>query len=114
MAPRNSYFSEMPDEGSDPEILKLATDKCLFVDEGFMPFALKYKDSQEAFFVDYKKASVPFCTIAAATTAVAVAAVVGAVCCCPRKTSPASPVMACAFLEGGGGRGEAFLCHAWP
>lgn len=52
----NSYFSEMPDEGSDPEILKLATDKCLFIDDGFKPFARKYKDSQDAFFADYKKA----------------------------------------------------------
>ncbi|CAN0042847.1 unnamed protein product, partial [Laminaria digitata] len=52
-----SYFSTVPDEGSDPEILKLATDKCLFVDAGFLPFAQKYKTSQEAFFTDYKKAS---------------------------------------------------------
>lgn len=45
----------MPDDGCDPELLKLATDKCLFVDEGFLPFAQKYKASQEAFFEDYKK-----------------------------------------------------------
>ena len=45
----------MPDDGCDSELLKLATDKCLFVDEGFLPFAQKYKASQEAFFEDYKK-----------------------------------------------------------
>ncbi|CAB1113288.1 APX [Ectocarpus sp. CCAP 1310/34] len=52
----NSYFQTVPDEGCDPELLKLATDRCLFVDEGFLPFAQKYKASQEAFFEDYKKA----------------------------------------------------------
>eukprot|EP00904_Undaria_pinnatifida_P010878 jgi/Undpi1/6920/HiC_scaffold_21.g09395.m2 len=52
----NSYFSTMPDEDCDPEILKLATDTCLFTDSGFKPFALKYKNSQEAFFADYVKA----------------------------------------------------------
>lgn len=45
----------MSDRESDPELFKLATDKCLFEDEGFRPFAQKYKESQEAFFEDYKK-----------------------------------------------------------
>ncbi|CAM9815020.1 unnamed protein product, partial [Sphacelaria rigidula] len=49
----NSYFETVPDESSDPELLKLATDKCLFVDEGFLPFAQKYKASQDDFFADY-------------------------------------------------------------
>ncbi|CAN0264344.1 unnamed protein product [Pylaiella littoralis] len=52
----NSYFATVPDDGCDSELLKLATDKCLFVDEGFLPFAQKYKASQDAFFEDYKKA----------------------------------------------------------
>ncbi|CAM9575050.1 unnamed protein product [Scytosiphon promiscuus] len=52
----NSYFATVPDDSSDPELLKLATDKCLFTDEGFLPFAQKYRDSQDAFFEDYKKA----------------------------------------------------------
>lgn len=51
----SSYFQTVPDEGCDPELLKLATDKCLFMDDGFKPYALKYKGSQEAFFEDYKK-----------------------------------------------------------
>lgn len=50
-----SYFATVPDDGCDSELLKLSTDKCLFVDEGFLPFAQKYKDSQDAFFADYKK-----------------------------------------------------------
>eukprot|EP00752_Nemacystus_decipiens_P004231 g3865.t1 len=52
----NSYFATVPDGEADPELFKLATDKCLFVDEGFLPFAQKYKESQESFFEDYKKA----------------------------------------------------------
>lgn len=52
-----SYFATVPDESTDAEILKLATDKCLFVDEGFLPFAQKYKGSQDAFFEDYQKVS---------------------------------------------------------
>lgn len=50
-----SYYQTVPDEASDPELLKLGTDKSLFDDEGFLPFAQKYKESQEAFFEDYKK-----------------------------------------------------------
>ncbi|CAN0494240.1 unnamed protein product, partial [Hapterophycus canaliculatus] len=50
-----SYFTTIPDDSCDPELLKLATDKCLFADPGFLPFAQKYRDSQAAFFADYKK-----------------------------------------------------------
>ena len=50
-----SYYQTVPDEASDPELLKLGTDKSLFDDEGFLPFAQKYKESQETFFEDYKK-----------------------------------------------------------
>ncbi|CAM9629938.1 unnamed protein product [Ectocarpus sp. 6 AP-2014] len=52
----NSYYATVPDEASDPELLKLGTDKSLFDDEGFLPFAQKYRDSEETFFEDYKKA----------------------------------------------------------
>lgn len=45
----------MPDEAADPELLKLGTDKSLFVDPGFLPFAQKYRDSQDEFFEGYKK-----------------------------------------------------------
>ena len=50
-----SYFKTIPDKDADPEILKMETDKCLFTDEGFLPHAQKFKDSQEAFFESYKK-----------------------------------------------------------
>ncbi|CAN0351217.1 unnamed protein product [Discosporangium mesarthrocarpum] len=49
----NSYFQTVPDEGCDPELLKLGTDKSLFLDEGYLPFAQKYKSDQAAFFADY-------------------------------------------------------------
>eukprot|EP00542_Grammatophora_oceanica_P015258 CAMPEP_0194042948 /NCGR_PEP_ID=MMETSP0009_2-20130614/14661_1 /TAXON_ID=210454 /ORGANISM="Grammatophora oceanica, Strain CCMP 410" /LENGTH=300 /DNA_ID=CAMNT_0038686991 /DNA_START=88 /DNA_END=990 /DNA_ORIENTATION=- len=52
----NSYFHVTPDESADPELLKLSTDKVIFVDEGFKPFAEKFRDSQEAFFESYAKA----------------------------------------------------------
>eukprot|EP00904_Undaria_pinnatifida_P010831 jgi/Undpi1/6879/HiC_scaffold_21.g09355.m1 len=52
----NSYFATVPDDGCDSELLKLGTDKSLFDDAGFLPFAQKYKGSQDAFFEDYKKA----------------------------------------------------------
>lgn len=43
------------DENADPELLKLSTDCTLFEDEGFRPFAEKFRDSQEAFFESYAK-----------------------------------------------------------
>lgn len=52
----NSYFQTIPDPDSDPELLKLKTDCTLFDDEGFAPFAEKFRDSQEAFFESYAKA----------------------------------------------------------
>jgi len=52
----NSYFKIMPDKCADPELLKLSTDTTLFDDEGFSPFAEKFRDSQEAFFESYAKA----------------------------------------------------------
>lgn len=50
-----SYYATVPDDSCDSELLKLATDKCLFVDDAFLPIAQKYKESQDAFFEDYKK-----------------------------------------------------------
>jgi L-ascorbate peroxidase len=49
----NSYFTTIPNDKSDPELLKLSTDKTVFADDGFKPFAEKYRDSQDAFFKDY-------------------------------------------------------------
>lgn len=50
-----SYFATVPDDAADPELLKLGTDKSLFADPGFLPFAQKYRDSQDDFFEAYKK-----------------------------------------------------------
>jgi len=52
----NSYFHTIPDEKADPELMKLSSDKVVFTDEGFKPFAEKFRDSQDAFFQSYKKA----------------------------------------------------------
>eukprot|EP00968_Pinguiococcus_pyrenoidosus_P011323 scaffold907_cov247-Pinguiococcus_pyrenoidosus.AAC.14 len=49
----NSYFATVPDKDTDPDLLKLDTDKCLFLDEGFLPTAQLYKESQDKFFEDY-------------------------------------------------------------
>ncbi|CAB9507652.1 ascorbate peroxidase 6, chloroplastic/mitochondrial [Seminavis robusta] len=52
----NSYFTTIPDDDADPELLKLSTDKTLFDDDGFKPFAEKFRDSQDAFFESYAEA----------------------------------------------------------
>ena len=52
----NSYFTTIPDEEADPELLKLSTDKTLFGDDGFKPFAEKFRDSEADFFESYAKA----------------------------------------------------------
>ena len=55
--PRFSHDSiQLQDEDADPELLKLSTDLTLFEDEGFKPFAEKFRDSQDAFFESYAKA----------------------------------------------------------
>jgi L-ascorbate peroxidase len=36
--------------------LKLSSDRTLFEDEGFKPFAEKYRESEEAFFASYATA----------------------------------------------------------
>ena len=51
----NSYFTTMPDPSADPELLKMSTDTTLFADNGFKPFAEKFRDSQDAFFESYAK-----------------------------------------------------------
>jgi len=51
-----SYFTTIPDDSADPELLKLSTDCTLFDDDDFKPYAEKYRDSQDAFFADYAKA----------------------------------------------------------
>eukprot|EP00568_Trieres_chinensis_P005798 CAMPEP_0183294254 /NCGR_PEP_ID=MMETSP0160_2-20130417/2642_1 /TAXON_ID=2839 ORGANISM="Odontella Sinensis, Strain Grunow 1884" /NCGR_SAMPLE_ID=MMETSP0160_2 /ASSEMBLY_ACC=CAM_ASM_000250 /LENGTH=327 /DNA_ID=CAMNT_0025455539 /DNA_START=163 /DNA_END=1146 /DNA_ORIENTATION=- len=52
----NSYFTTIPDEDADKELLKMSTDKTLFDDEGFKPFAENFRDDQDAFFESYAKA----------------------------------------------------------
>lgn len=52
----NSYFTTLDDPNADPELLKLSSDKVVFTDAGFKPFAEKFRDSQEAFFESYAKA----------------------------------------------------------
>jgi L-ascorbate peroxidase len=52
----NSYYHTIPDESSDPELLKLKTDCTLFDDADFRPFAEKCRDSQDEFFKMYAKA----------------------------------------------------------
>jgi len=49
----NSYFTTIPDDSSDPELLKLSSDKIVFKDDGFKPFAEKYQKSESDFFKDY-------------------------------------------------------------
>lgn len=52
----NSYFTTMPDPNADPELLKLSTDRTVFEDADFAPFAEKFRESQDAFFESYAKA----------------------------------------------------------
>ncbi|PSC68830.1 carbamoyl-phosphate synthase S chain [Micractinium conductrix] len=48
----NSYFTDIKNP-TDPELLVLETDACIFTDEGFKPHAEKYAADQAAFFADY-------------------------------------------------------------
>jgi L-ascorbate peroxidase len=52
----NSYFKIIEDETADEELLKMSTDRSVFVDEDFRPFAETFRDDQEAFFESYAKA----------------------------------------------------------
>lgn len=51
----NSYFTTINDETTDEELIKLSSDKTLWEDEGFAPYAIKFAD-QDAFFESYAKA----------------------------------------------------------
>merc|ERR1739842_39679 len=51
----NSYFTTITDDSTDDELLKLTSDKCLWEDEKFAPFATKFAD-KDAFFESYAKA----------------------------------------------------------
>lgn len=54
----NSYYktTEASHKGcpEDGELLCLSTDKVIFADKDFLPFAEKFRDSQDAFFDSYK------------------------------------------------------------
>eukprot|EP00525_Craspedostauros_australis_P003453 CAMPEP_0198111100 /NCGR_PEP_ID=MMETSP1442-20131203/3080_1 /TAXON_ID= /ORGANISM="Craspedostauros australis, Strain CCMP3328" /LENGTH=207 /DNA_ID=CAMNT_0043767409 /DNA_START=1 /DNA_END=624 /DNA_ORIENTATION=+ len=52
----NSYFTTLDDDNADPELLKLTSDKVVFLDKDFKPFAEKFRDSQEEFFKSYAAA----------------------------------------------------------
>ena len=52
----NSYFTLLDDPNADEDLLKLSSDRAVYTDEGFRPFAEKFRDSQDAFFESYAKA----------------------------------------------------------
>jgi len=52
----NSYYQTIADENADKELLKLSTDCTLFDDDGFRPYAEKFRDSQDEFFKSYAAA----------------------------------------------------------
>lgn len=52
----NSYFTVLDNPDADEELLKLSSDRVVFIDEKFKPFAEKFRDDQAAFFASYAKA----------------------------------------------------------
>lgn len=48
----NSYFVILDDPDADPDLLKLSSDRAVYTDKGFRPFAEKFRDDQEGEFVD--------------------------------------------------------------
>lgn len=52
----NSYFTTLDDPNADEELLKMSSDRAVFKDEAFLPFAEKFRDDQGAFFESYAKA----------------------------------------------------------
>jgi len=52
----NSYFTTINDASTDEELLKLTSDKILFEDAGFKPYAMKFANSQADFFESYARA----------------------------------------------------------
>merc|ERR1719464_64043 len=51
----NSYFTTINDASTDDELLKLTSDKILFKDPEFRPYAEKFAESKDAFFESYAK-----------------------------------------------------------
>lgn len=49
----NSYYTVLDDDDADEELLKLSSDKIIFKDPQFKPFAEKFRDSQDEFFKSY-------------------------------------------------------------
>ena len=52
----NDYFVALAAGEKDADLLEMSTDAVLLTDEGFKPHALKYSESQAAFFEDYAAA----------------------------------------------------------
>lgn len=52
----NAYFVALAAGEKDADLLEMSTDAVLLTDEGFKPHALKYSESQAAFFEDYAAA----------------------------------------------------------
>merc|ERR1719276_151501 len=51
----NSYFTTIGDESTDEELLKFSSDKIIFKDAGFKPFADMFAESNDAFVESYAK-----------------------------------------------------------
>lgn len=52
----NSYYTTLDDPNCDPALLKMSSDRAIYKDEAFKPFAESFRDSQEEFFKSYAKA----------------------------------------------------------
>jgi len=52
----NSYYKELDDENASEELLKMSSDKAVFKDDDFRPYAMKFRNDQTVFFDAYKKA----------------------------------------------------------
>mmetsp|Transcript_26461 Transcript_26461/g.44726 ORF Transcript_26461/g.44726 Transcript_26461/m.44726 type:complete len:267 (-) Transcript_26461:755-1555(-) len=52
----NSYYRNLLDDGSDEELLRLETDKCLVEDDVFRPFVELYASNKTTFFAEYAEA----------------------------------------------------------
>lgn len=46
----------LDDPNADEDLLKMSSDRAVFTDEAFRPFAEKFRDNQDAFFESYAKA----------------------------------------------------------
>jgi L-ascorbate peroxidase len=51
----NSYYTTLDDPNADEALLKMSSDKIIFKDAAFRPFAEKFRDDQAAFFESYAK-----------------------------------------------------------